>query len=328
MRGCICHFIVKRLYTRSHLALIVYNNHHHIDINNKFFHGLKDNTVGGTQAMFTPYLSNEIKKWVNSMLYLGVPRDDIYDNHTLSVEVKMAIDGKSSHRDDFLMGQDIYNLETRIKASSYKLQSKEEDSIRGWIERHHDQVFFYQDLSNGQPFILGIQTTWQLEQMVKFGKNNLIATDSTFGKNKLKYPLFTLLVFDTHHNGVLVAWIISSSSSSSDIQSWMEKLRSRIYEMDPTWRLSAFMVDDIVVEINAISDVFGCRILLCLWHVRRSWLNNLTKKYHNYMVQREMFKDLGDIMYNQYYATNLMETIECFMHKYRDQTEFLDYFRK
>eukprot|EP01018_Ginkgo_biloba_P019424 Gb_16552 [translate_table: standard] len=117
-------------------------------------------------------------------------------------------------------------------------------------------------MSNGQPFILGIQIAWQLEQMVKFGKNNLIATDSTFGTNKLKYPLFTLLVFDTHQNGVPVAWIISSSSSASDIQSWIEKLQSRIYEMDPMWRPSAFTFDDVIVEINVISDVFGCHILL------------------------------------------------------------------
>eukprot|EP01018_Ginkgo_biloba_P039103 Gb_31314 [translate_table: standard] len=121
--------------------------------------------------------------------------------------------------------------------------------------------------------------------MVKFGKNNLIATDSTFGTNKLKYPLFTLLVFETHKNGLPVAWIISSSSSTSDIQSYMKKIQSRIYEMDPMWRPSAFMVDHAAAEINASSDVFGCRILLCVWHVRRSWLNNLTKKFHDYMVR-------------------------------------------
>eukprot|EP01018_Ginkgo_biloba_P036354 Gb_12992 [translate_table: standard] len=269
--------------------------------------------------MFSPHLSNEIKKWVKSMLYLGVPGDVIFDNHTLNVEAKVAIDGKSSHRDDFLTRQDIYNLEAQIKASSYKLQSKEDDSVRGWIQQHHDRVFFYQDMLNNQPFILGIQSTWQLEQMVKFGKNNLIATDSTFGINKLKYPLFTLIVFDTHQNGVPVAWIISSSSSTNDIQNWMEKIQSRIHELDPTWRPSAFMVDDVAAEINAISDVFGCCVLLCLWHVC-SWLKNLTKKCHDYMVRREMFKDLGDIMYNQSHATNIMETIECFMQK--DNTLF------
>eukprot|EP01018_Ginkgo_biloba_P035343 Gb_06155 [translate_table: standard] len=233
--------------------------------------------------MFSPHLSNEIKKWLKSMLYLGVPGDVIFDNHTLTVEAKVAIDGKSSHCDDFLTRQDIYNLEARIKASSYKLQIK---MIMFKVRfNHHDRVFFYQDMSNNQPFILGIQSTWQLEHMVKFGKNNLIATNSTFGTNKLKYPLFTLIVFDTHQNGVPIAWIISSSSSANDIQNWMEKLQSRIHEVDPMWRPSAFMVDAATAEINAISDVFGCRVLLCLWHVRRSWLKNLTKKCHDYMVR-------------------------------------------
>eukprot|EP01018_Ginkgo_biloba_P018580 Gb_16817 [translate_table: standard] len=65
----------------------------------------------------------------------------------------------------------------------------------------------------------------------------------------------------------------------------MEKVQSRIHEVDPTWRQSAFMVDDAAAEINCISDVFGCCVLLCLWHVRRSWLKNLTKKCHDYMVR-------------------------------------------
>eukprot|EP01018_Ginkgo_biloba_P039052 Gb_05315 [translate_table: standard] len=146
--------------------------------------------------MFSPHLSNKIKKWVKSMLYLGVPGDVIFNNHTQAVEAKVAIDGKSSHRDDFLIRQDIYNLEARIKASSYKLQSKEIVFEVGFNNTMIE--CFSIDMSNNQPFILGIQSIWQLEHMVKFGKNNFIATDSTFETNKLKYPLFTLIVFDTH----------------------------------------------------------------------------------------------------------------------------------
>eukprot|EP01018_Ginkgo_biloba_P023862 Gb_15783 [translate_table: standard] len=276
--------------------------------------------------MFSPHLSNEIKKWVKSMLYLGVPGDVIFDNHTLTVEAKVAINGKSSHRDYFLTGQDIYNLKaSKLPLTSYKVKR----TIVFEIGFNDTMIeCFYIKICQIIPFILGIQSTWKLEHMVKFGKNNLIATDSTFGTNKLKYHLFTLIVFDTHHNGVPVAWIISSSSLANDIQNWMEKLRCRIHKVDPTWRPSDFMLDDATAEINTISDVFGCLVLLCLWHVRRSWLKNLTKKCHDYMVRREMFKDLGDIMYNQSHATNIMETIECFMHKYQDQIKFLDYFRK
>eukprot|EP01018_Ginkgo_biloba_P018418 Gb_01921 [translate_table: standard] len=212
MRACMCHFIVKRLYTCSYLALIIYNNPHHVDANNKLCHGLKDNTIGGTRAIFSPHLSNEIKKWVKSMLYLGVPGDVIFDNHTLTIEAKVAIDGKSSHRDDFLTRK-IYNLKTlKLPLVSYKVKRKIVFEVG---LNHHDRVFFYQDMSNNQPFILGIQS--MTIQMVKFGKNNLIATNSTFGTNKLKYLLFTLKVFDTHHNGVPITWIISSSSSANDI---------------------------------------------------------------------------------------------------------------
>eukprot|EP01018_Ginkgo_biloba_P014682 Gb_01301 [translate_table: standard] len=227
------------------------------------------------------------------MLYIGVPRDVIFDNHTLTMEAKVTIDGKLSHCDDFLTRK-IYNLKTlKLPLVSYKVKRKIVFEVR---LNHHDQVFFYQDMLNNQPFILGIQS--MTIRMVKFGKNNLITTDSTFGTNKLKYPLFTLIVFNTHKNDVTITWIISSSSSTNDIQNWMEKLWSRIHEIDPTWRPSAFIVDVVVAEINAISDVFGCCVSLCLWHVHRSWLKNLTKKNHDYMVQQEMFKDLRDIMYN------------------------------
>lgn len=57
------------------------------------------------------------------------------------------------------------------------------------VERHPKNVFFYQDSSDTGSFILGIQTEWKLQQMIRFGNNSLIAADTTFEINKLKYPL-------------------------------------------------------------------------------------------------------------------------------------------
>ncbi|AES80637.1 hypothetical protein MtrunA17_Chr7g0251461 [Medicago truncatula] len=70
-------------------------------------------------------------------------------------------------------------------------------------------VFFYQDFSDSDPFILGIQTEWQLQQMIKFGNHGLLASDSRFGTNKLKYPVHSLLVFNSDKKAILVAWIIT-----------------------------------------------------------------------------------------------------------------------
>jgi hypothetical protein len=34
--------------------------------------------------------------------------------------------------------------------------------------------------------VLGIQTDWQLQQMIQYGNRSLLASDSKFGTNKLK----------------------------------------------------------------------------------------------------------------------------------------------
>ena len=55
---------------------------------------------------------------------------------------------------------------------------------------HPDSVFFYQEHSlmdlnystrNDTPFTLGIQNEWQLEMMAKFGHNNTLSINGTFG---------------------------------------------------------------------------------------------------------------------------------------------------
>ncbi|GLJ16016.1 hypothetical protein SUGI_0265600 [Cryptomeria japonica] len=41
------------------------------------------------------------------------------------------------------------------------------------------------------------------------------------------------------------------------------------------------MTDDASVEIEAIRSSFNCRILLCIWHVRRAWLKNVYRYVNN-----------------------------------------------
>ena len=50
-----------------------------------------------------------------------------------------------------------------------------------WVERNNKSILFYEDTTETNPFILGIQTEWQLQQMVHFGHRSLMAADSTFG---------------------------------------------------------------------------------------------------------------------------------------------------
>ncbi|KAJ9168354.1 hypothetical protein P3X46_019891 [Hevea brasiliensis] len=84
------------------------------------------------------------------------------------------------------------------------------------------------------------KTDWQLQQMLRYGHSGSGASHSTFGLKKHKYPLCTLLVFDSSQNAILVVWVITSLISP-DIHKWFGSLAEKIRTKDPRWRPSAFL---------------------------------------------------------------------------------------
>lgn len=74
-------------------------------------------------------------------------------------------------------------------------------------------------------------------------------------------------------------------------------------------------------------EAFRCRILLCAWHVRRTWIKKLFKKCCNIEVQREMFRHLGWILYCTKCGPNAMDAVEELMQIFVDQCAFMDYFK-
>jgi hypothetical protein len=77
-------------------------------------------------------------------------------------------------------------------------------------------------------FIIGIQTPSQLQAMVSLGDNRAISMDATFGTNDVKFHLFTLMVFDAHHIGVPVAWIITSCQTCDNLVEWLTLLKTKL----------------------------------------------------------------------------------------------------
>jgi len=115
-------------------------------------------------------------------------------------------------------------------------------------------VFFYQngDATQGVPFTIGIQTPWQKATFLKYGRNGCISMDVTFGTNDLMYHLFTLVVFDEWHNGIPIAWVITSRQKEDDIYDWLWALKLSINNEDLDWKPSCFIVDDAIQEREAI----------------------------------------------------------------------------
>lgn len=323
MRGCTCHFIVKRLYARPSLALIIYNERGHVNKSGSVCHGPLDGDAIGPGAIKVPYICNEIQQQIMSMIYLGIPEEYVLEKYIEWIQRYCGANEKIYS----LASQYINRITMIIKRSTHELALDDQASVRMWVERNKKSVFFYQDSSEADPFLLGIQTEWQLQQMVRFGHRSLMAVDSTFGIKKLKYPLCTLLVFDSRQHALPIAWVITCSFAKLDVSKWMKALHDRARTVEPMWTVSGFLIDDAAAEIDPIRDIFCCPVLFSLWRVRRSWLRKIVKKCRNFEVQQEMFKRLGKLVYGIWGGTDLMAALEEFCQDFVDQIAFMHYFK-
>jgi len=64
-----------------------------------------------------------------------------------------------------------------------------------------------------------------------------------------------------------------------------------------------------------------------MWHIRRTWLKNVIKKCSNVEVQREIFIQLGKIIYSIWSEKNPMDALGQLFHDFVDQTTFIKYFK-
>ncbi|KAL6867500.1 hypothetical protein ACP4OV_015524 [Aristida adscensionis] len=318
MRGCTCHFAIKRLYARPSLALIIYHERRHVNKSGFICHGPLDRDAIGPGARRVPYVGSEIQQQTMSLIYLGVPEENILQTHIEGIQRYCGSDAKV----DRLASQYVQKLGMIIKRSTHELDLDDQASIRMWVDRNKKSVLFYQDSTETDAFVLAIQTEWQLQQMMRFGHQSLLASHSSFGISKLKYPLHTLLVFDSRQQALPVAWIITRSVTKHDTLKWMRALTDRIHSIDSTWGIGGFIIDDPASELDPIRDVFGCPILFSLWHIRRTWLKNVIKKCSNSEVQREIFIQLGKVMYSIWSEKNPMGALEQLFQDFVDQTAF------
>lgn len=193
MRGCLCHFTVKRLYSRPLLALIIYNQRSHVDKTGAPCHGILDQEAVGTRAMYAPRISEELRQKVMAMLHVGVSLNTIVQHHMEEVQRH----GGPHNRDDFLTRNDVRNMERLIRNASHELHSDVECSVKMWVQRHHKHVFYFQEHSGSETFILGLQTDWQLQQMLRYGHSGSIVFHTASGSKRLKvlYDLLFFLVY-------------------------------------------------------------------------------------------------------------------------------------
>ncbi|XXG44588.1 hypothetical protein AAC387_Pa01g4347 [Persea americana] len=253
----------------------------------------------------------------------GVPVETIMQRHNESVEKQ----GGPCNRDDLLTHRYVRRLERSIRRSTFELDPDDAISISMWVESHQSHIFYYEDFSDSEPFVLGIQTEWQLQQMIRFGNRSLMVSDSRFGTNKLKYPVHSLLVFNSNNEAIPIAWIITPRFATADAYKWITALYNRVHSKDPTWKLAGFIVDDPATDILTIREVFQCSISICFWRVRHAWHKNLVAKCSETETCADIMRRLGQAINGICKENTDLNSFEDFMEDFIDCTDFLDYFK-
>ncbi|XP_011622982.2 uncharacterized protein LOC18422177 isoform X1 [Amborella trichopoda] len=327
-RGCTCHFICKQLAARPSDVLITYVERRHVDKNGLPCHGPEDISSGGKRPLHAMHLSSEKKHWVYSLLYMGLSYKTIYDKHIHYINQENGRDpNREATRDDFLKLRDVQNLARRSNGIGYQLHPNGNGSVGKWVAKNPSDVFIFRK-DEQFSFILGLQTHWQLEQLVRFGNRSELFLDSTCDLTCSKYFVYTVLAFDSQQTGIPVAWVIVEEVTQEVMFTWLTALKKRILEKDATWSVASFLIDESVQCRETISDIFGCRLPLSLWRVRRSWLERLSKDVYDVALRAEMYCALGKILRLSTSEEHAMESFAKFKVIFAMEMTFLSYFEE
>lgn len=139
-------------------------------------------------------------------------------------------------------------------------------------------------------FLLAFQTEYQRDVMLQYG-SNVICMDDTHGTNAYDFSLITVLVIDSHGEGIPVAWAISNRVDVSMLVEFLKPLKARVGVINP----AVFMSDMADQFYTAWVGVFGAsesRQLYCAWHVDKAWRKALTTHVEGKEAKIEVYHHL------------------------------------
>lgn len=174
-------------------------------------------------------------------------------------------------------------------------------------------------------FLLAFQTELQHDLLLLYG-NNIVCMDATHGTNMYDFYLITVLVVDSHGEGLPVAWLISNHEDTTHITVFLQALKDGVGQVHP----KVFMSDDADQYFNSWCSVFGrdgVKKLLCAWHVDRAWRKNLNMHVKDMQVRGEIYHQLLVLLQEQTecgFRLKLQQVVSNLMDK---ELRFCQYFK-
>ncbi|GLJ45188.1 hypothetical protein SUGI_0951160 [Cryptomeria japonica] len=125
--GCTCHFIVKVLYGRPYVAILIFKQPLHVDKNGEACHGI-DGTSNELRSQFAPNHFDECKSYIERLLLMDVSVDAIMDRHLDDVIFHDML----KKRDSFVTRKDVINVATRVCSIRSRKHVHDATSILEW----------------------------------------------------------------------------------------------------------------------------------------------------------------------------------------------------
>jgi hypothetical protein len=225
-RGCLRCFVAKQPYLDPSLCMLIYENTMHFNARGEHYHG---SMVSGFRYALGAGISEHMKFKIAKMHAFGLSPAQIMQQHTKEVG-ELALANGPVTRDTFLLPTDVRNICRKRAEELWLKHPSDPVSVRMWTHENPESVFYYQehalmDLNSttqcDAPFTIGIQNEWQLEMLAKFGHNNALSIEATFGTTQTRVRVFPICpsthictsfaVFSCHSHCMHVLHIICTS---------------------------------------------------------------------------------------------------------------------
>lgn len=167
-------------------------------------------------------ISQELVKHIQDLISLGVKPDTILlKSHECSKEQGHT---DVNNRAYFVTPKDIENIRTCMIRKNQQHKDDANSTTQLLEGPFKDCVIFYQPYSPQTDLVIVLQTPSMRDHLQEYGRD-IVFMDATHGVNQYGFPLFTLVVRDSHGHGIPVAYIILGNEKQATLQLALEKLK-------------------------------------------------------------------------------------------------------
>lgn len=269
-----------------------------------------------------------VKKSAENLLNLNVSTTNILAQNAQIVKNVFGKNTLIGNYRTLLTAMDIANIKKEMLQKNWNIDIRNDAArnLEKFLGSSADQselkaaCLHYQPHTNDTDRLeIIICTPEQQEYAWKYGHQNLILVDGTFGISKHKLLLFIIMVIDEKNKGIPITFILFTPPINNRLTSsgYDSKILERLFTIfrdklsitynqnqlaaNPNATLIIFtpivaMTDTDVKERGPLSKVWpGIILLLCYFHISQCWKNEITKQLgrggdSNTVLQRQTLK--------------------------------------